>query len=246
MTPTGRRAELIAHRGASSERPENTVPAFLRALECDADGIELDVHATRDGVVVVHHDAIPHVEAPGPGLARRPIAELTLAELQGFRVALDVGVPTLGEALEAIGDRAVVYVELKGRDIERRVIDVIRRSGARCAIHSFDHAAVRRAHELAPDLRTGLLYDRYPEDPAAALRAAGALDVWPQWDLIDARLVERVHDAGGRMIAWTVDSPEVAARLVDIGVDGVCTNDLALVGPAVHDAGGAARPGERA
>ena len=240
MTAGGRHPELIAHRGASNERPENTLPAFLRALDCGADGIELDVHATRDGAVVVHHDPRPHVEAPGPALAGKPIAALRLSELQGFRVARDAGIPTLAESLRTIGTRAVVYVELKGRDIERAVIDVVRSARTTCAIHSFDHDAVRRVHELAPELRTGLLFERYPYDPGSAMRATGAMDIWPQWELIDARLVERVHAAGGRVIAWTVDAPEAAAFLIRLGADGICTNELGLVGPVVH---GVAAPG---
>jgi glycerophosphoryl diester phosphodiesterase len=74
--------ELIAHRGASRECRENTLPAFARALELGADGIELDVHASSDGVIVVHHDFVPRAEPPTPKLAGRPIAELTARELR--------------------------------------------------------------------------------------------------------------------------------------------------------------------
>ena len=151
---------LIAHRGAPREHPENTLPSFARALELGADGIELDVHATRDGVVVVHHDPVPRATTTERALARHPIAELTYEELATFSVAPGIQIPTLADVLALVGDAAIVYVELKGASIERQAIDVIQRSSARCAVHSFDHAAIARARAIAPDLRRGLLFSR--------------------------------------------------------------------------------------
>src|SRR3712207_1260705 len=142
----------IAHRGAPREHPENTLPAFARALELGADGIELDVHATRDGVVVVHHDSVPRATSSDPRLRGRAIAELSHDELRRFEVAPGVGIPTLTDVFALVGDRAVVYVELKGANIERQVHTVIAEHGVRCAVHSFDHAAVARAGAIAPEL----------------------------------------------------------------------------------------------
>src|SRR5918999_1229710 len=164
---------LIAHRGAPREYPENTLPSFARAVELGADGIELDTHATRDGVVVVHHDPVPRATCPDRALSGRAIADLTHDQLRRFSVAPDIGIPTLAEVLSLVGDAAMVYVELKGAHIERQVVDVIRAGPARCAVHSFDHPAVARAAALAPELRRGLLFSRRAADPADALRAAG-------------------------------------------------------------------------
>ncbi len=119
-----RSPELIGHRGAPRERPENTLASFLRALDLGADAVELDVHATRDGVVVVHHDFVPRAESSVAALGGRPIAELTAADLGTFQVAGEP-IPTLASVLEAIGGRATVYVEIKGRDIEEAVIATI-------------------------------------------------------------------------------------------------------------------------
>src|SRR5687768_16417859 len=134
---------MIGHRGAPRERPENTLASFLRALDLGADAVELDVHATRDGVVVVHHDFVPRADASVAALRGRPIAELTAAELATFKTSGEP-IPTLAAVLEAIGPRATVYVEIKGRDIESSVIDTI--AGAPSvrgvAVHSFDHRAV--------------------------------------------------------------------------------------------------------
>ena len=219
-----RRTAIIAHRGSSRERPENTLPAFLRALEQGADGIELDVHATRDRAVVVHHDPVPRATAPSPSLSGRPIADLTLSELRDFRLKGDVGIPTLEEVLRGIGDRAEVFIEIKGRHIERLVVDCVGDHGVRCAIHSFDHRVVKRVRKLAPEMRTGILLASYLIESDAALAAAGALDLWQQWEFVDEQLVTDVHGYGGRVIAWTVNDKLRAAEFAGMKVDGVCTD----------------------
>jgi glycerophosphoryl diester phosphodiesterase len=228
MPPRPRsRPEIIAHRGTPRELPENTLPAFRRALAVGADAIELDVHATRDGIVVVHHDAIPRAIAPDAALAGRPIATLAYDELRGFSVAGSAPIPTLDEVLEEVDGRATVYVEVKGRGAERPSVGLLAGREAWTAVHSFDHRVARWVTESSPALRTGVLLDCYLIDSAAAMRAATARDLWQQWEFIDAELVRDVHAGGGRLIAWTVNEPEAARRLAALGVDGLCT-DLPL------------------
>jgi glycerophosphoryl diester phosphodiesterase len=226
---------LIGHRGAPRERPENTLPSFLRALELQADGIELDVHCTKDRVVVVHHDEIPRATPPSGRLAGRRIDALTFDELQGFSVRGLALISTLAEALAVIKGRADVFIELKGSGIEREVVDVIRASiaPARCAVHSFDHAQVARARALAPEIRGGILFDRPVADPAAAMRASDALDVWPSREHVSEVLVRMVHDAGGRVIPWTVNDASQAVALAALGVDGLCTDFLPVLRAAL-------------
>ena len=219
----------IAHRGAPREHPENTLPAFARALELGADGIELDVHTTRDGVVVVHHDPVPRATPSDRRLERRAIADLSHDQLRRFSVAPGVGIPTLAEVLALVGDRAVVYVELKGAQIERQVVGVVREHGRRYAVHSFDHAVVGRVARIAPEIPRGLLFSRHPGDPTPALRAAEARDAWPEWSLVDESFVDKVHAIGGTVIAWTVNDAAAVRRLASIGVDAVCTDDVRLV-----------------
>jgi glycerophosphoryl diester phosphodiesterase len=231
----GSKPMLIGHRGAPRERPENTLPSFLRALELQADGIELDVHCTLDRVVVVHHDEIPRATPPSGRLAGKRIDALTFDELQGFSVRGLALISTLEEALAVIKGRADVFIELKGAAIEHEVVDVIRGSiaPARCAVHSFDHAQVARARVLAPEIRGGILFDRPVSDPVAAMHAADALDVWPSREHVDAELVERIHDAGGRVIPWTVNKAIQAAELAAIGVDGLCTDFIPVLRAAL-------------
>lgn len=224
--------ERISHRGAHDELPENSIPAFLRALQLGANAIELDVHATRDGVVVVHHDfAIGSAGVTGGG--KYPIADLDSADLAGFPLADGVAIPTLAQVLEVVADAAAVYVEIKARNIEPLVVRCIRESGARCAVHSFDHRTVRTVKAIFPAIRTGVLEVARHLDPAAPLAETGAEDLWQESSLIDEELVARVHSVNGRIVAWTSNDPAEWKALRALGVDAICTDrpaELATLG----------------
>lgn len=223
--------EWIAHRGARTEFPENTLAAFARAFERGADAIELDVHRTADGEIVVHHD--PEVVGPpaSHGSARRrlAIADSTLSDLRMLsKEPEELQIPTLDSVLASVPPGRTVYVEIKGSGIEEAVAEVLARTSARTAVHSFDHAAIGRMRQLAPDVPRGVLFDRRPRDVTEAIRAAGARDVWPDAVITDRALVDAVHGAGARVLVWTVNHPAEAKRLIALGVDGVCTDDVRL------------------
>ena len=214
-----KRPAVIAHRGASGYEYENSRAAFRRALMLDADAIELDVHATSDGVLVVHHDA----EIPGFG----PIAALTQAEARQLRIRNGETLPLLQEVLDLVGD-LTVWVEVKSLPPEHDagLLAVLENGPApnRYAVHSFDHRIVRRLGEACPSLRRGILLSAYLDDPVAALRAVGATTLWQEWQLVDLELVRRVHEAGAELVAWTVNEIGDLERLVRLGVDGLCGN----------------------
>jgi glycerophosphoryl diester phosphodiesterase len=210
----------IAHRGMPRRIRENTLASFAAALSAGADGIELDVHATADGVVVVHHD---------PAVAG--VGEIARTGWQALRrAAADSGleIPTLSEVCELLGDRAELFVEIKGSGIERKVARALAGHRGPYAIHSFDHLTIRRLSQIDRRLRLGLLFEERVPDIAATLAANGARDAWPEHAMVDGRLVDAVHGAGGRVIAWTVNDPRELARLAALDVDGLCTDDVSL------------------
>jgi glycerophosphoryl diester phosphodiesterase len=210
---------IIAHRGASGHAPENSLEAFRLAAQLGADGVELDVHATSDGEIVVFHDEV----IPGIG----PIREAPVERVRQARLPNGEPIPLLSEVLDAI-PALDIWIEVKGLDDrwDASLLGAIERAVRpdRCAVHSFDHRVVARLGGHRPGLRRGVLSASYPLDPAAQLAGTGATVLWQEWHLIDRTLVATLHGAGAQVIAWTVNEPETAARLRSLGVAGLCGN----------------------
>ncbi len=219
---------VIAHRGASGHRPENTARAYELAIELAADMIEIDVHRSRDGALVVTHD--DSLEGLG---GRGSIADATLAEIR----ALDAGggerVPTLDEVLDAFGKRIPFNVEVKEGPrgpypgLEEAVLAAVTRHGllGETLFSSFCDAVLRRLRELAPPARIALLISpRTNERALERARALGVEAVNPWFGLAKAVLVDAVHAAGLAVYPYTVDEPEAMRGLLALGVDGIFTN----------------------
>jgi glycerophosphoryl diester phosphodiesterase len=219
------RPERIGHRGAPREFDENTLPSFLRAIERGAEGVELDVHTTSQGTVVVHHDPVVTDPAGSPA----PIAQLTDAEVARCVLPMGGRVPTLAEVMDAIGDRATVYVEVKGEGVGEAAVVVALAHGRRYAFHSFDHAAILDLHAQWPRLAYGVLLGAGTPAPGSFVGRYPVRDLWPHWSLVDKSLVEAAHRASTRVLVWTVNDAAVAARLTVLGVDGLCTDDVRLL-----------------
>lgn len=219
--------EAISHRGSRAGHVENTIGAVLAAVDEGADGVEIDVHATSDGVVVVHHDFFPRGKAAARRLGSRPIADLTYAEIQQFDIGGGERIPSLADLLRALNDRARLYVEIKGRGCEAALAAMLSAAPSNIAVHSFDHRSIRRMAELAPRVARGVLQGSYMADNCIGLRSATARDLWQHFDLLDADLAREVHGCGGRVVAWTANEERDWARLATAGVDAICTDDVA-------------------
>jgi glycerophosphoryl diester phosphodiesterase len=185
----------------------------------DADGVELDIHTTRDGGIVVHHDP----DIPGHG----SIAHLSTTEARQVRIRNGETLPLLAEILGLVGSRDV-WVEVKSLPplYDQQLLNILDQGPApeRYAVHSFDHRIVHRLGQLRPKLRRGILLSAYLRDPLAAMRAVGATTLWQEWQQVDQDLVNLVHGSGGAIIAWTVNELGDLDRMVRLGVDGLCGN----------------------
>jgi glycerophosphoryl diester phosphodiesterase len=217
MSPS--RPRVLAHRGASGHCHENSLAAFREARRLGCDGVELDIHASADGALVVHHD----VEIPGLG----PIPAHPLEAIRRIRVGGGESVPTLAEALDTLGDLEV-WVELKSLppSVDDLLLAALDGGPApeRYGVHGFDHRIVARLGAKRPGLRRGILSASYPLDPVGPMAAAGANTLWQVWHLIDAELVRAVHRKNSQLIAWTVNEAADARRLGALGVDALCGN----------------------
>lgn len=209
---------VIAHRGASSIELENSLAAFRAAPGQGADGVELDVHATLDGEIVVFHD---------PSIMGLPIAQARMRDLSELRLRNGEPLPTLAQALQVLGTLKV-FVEVKVLDPrwDERLLDTLdggpNPSGY--AVHSFVFHVVRRLREQRPDLPTGVLSEVTTRNPKQTLDDATAQTLWQERSTLDENLLRTVHELGASIIAWTVDNPTDMERLVHWGVDGICTN----------------------
>ena len=216
---------VLGHRGASAVAPENTVAAFTGARELGADGVELDVRRSADGVLVVHHDP----EMRGLGL----IASMSFADLRAARPQL----ATLEEALVACRG-LVVNAEVKclpwepDADVDgsvmRATITAVRAHDGMMIVSSFDLAAVDRVRAEAPDLATAWLTHGQGVAAAAEIAAAHG-HPWLNPDVAAALEagadgIGLAHHAGVLVGAWTVDDPDAARALAEAGVDIVITN----------------------
>jgi glycerophosphoryl diester phosphodiesterase len=250
----GERNLVVAHRGASSREPENTIAAFEAAVQAGADVIELDVRATSDGIPVVMHDADVSATTDGSG----PVHTLTLAEVKRLDASRGSGarqeVPTLAEALEAIAEAGPVAVDLEVKNVPgepafdspqeavlHAAVEVIERASfpAALLISSFNWLTIERSREIAPHLPTGFLTVG-AVDPHAALvyaRQRGHDFVLPQSTaLLESGhgFVEEAHGDGVRVGTWTVDDEDELSTLFGWDVDAVASNDPALA-VAVRD-----------
>ncbi len=154
------------------------------------------------------------------------IPQSSLDLVRRHRLANGEHLPTLAEALDALGSDVTVFVEVKTLEATQDdcLLQVMRDAPARCHVHSFDHRIVHRLVAREEGLVGGVLSTSYPLNPLIQLEQSGATELWQHDHLVDDELVAAVHAVGLRIIPWTVDSPDRIAELIDMGVDGICTN----------------------
>src|SRR5215208_983161 len=201
---------IYAHRGASAIHPENTLRAFRHALAIGVDGIELDVHATADGVPVVIHDRDVTRTTDGSGC----VDEIPLARLETFDAGNGERVPTLADVLALVGDAAHLDIEIKGIGIERAILDVLaQHPTVRWAISSFSWDTLRTVRRLDPVAELWPLAQRAGDDLTAIADEIGAPAVSLFTGAYTAQNALTLRDAGLRVMVWTVNDPQEAQRV---------------------------------
>lgn len=204
------------------------------ALELGVEGVEFDIHRTKDGVLVVIHDPTVNRTSNGTGA----VGELTLAELRqldagAWKGAAFTGerIPTLEELVEAVPAPYRLFLEMKAGDdlypgIEAEVAQFLQERGLveRTNISSFDHYVLLRMRKLLPTVETGILYSGRPIDPVAMAKDCGATAIHTNWHWATPEMVMAAHLAGMKVNAWTVNTPESIARCYAMGVDGIITD----------------------
>jgi glycerophosphoryl diester phosphodiesterase len=242
---------IIAHRGDSAHRPENTLASFASALEAGARLIELDVQLTRDRIPVVLHDPTLDRTTTGQG----PVGERTLAEVRalsaGYRQRFGDAytgerVPTLAEALGFLRGRAKVMIEIKtesvtddpGVSVEAGTVAEVRKAGmvGEVAFLSFDRRALLRCREAAPEIPRGHLFSKAtPEEVVFGARQVACDIVMPEKHLLTEALRMHVAAAGLKLATWVVDDPEELPALARFDLYGLATNRPGVMIEALAD-----------
>ena len=232
---------IYGHRGASGYAPENTLEAFELAAKMGADGVELDVHLTRDGIPVVTHDE--RVERVSNGTGR--VAEMTLKELKALRFNRThpeypfARIPTLQEVFDLLRPTTLgINIELKNSlidypGLEEKVIDLAAKGFdlKRVIFSSFSHRSMVRVKEADQSLTCGLLYEASMIRPWDYARRLGMDALHPHYSevLLPGGECAQAHREGIRVHTWTVNDPEDMAAVMREGADVLITNvpDLA-------------------
>ena len=228
--------KVFAHRGASSDYPENTILAFKHGINVGANGLELDVHKTKDGVVVVIHDEDIQRTFKGKGLVK----DYELEELKKikcrkavFRENEECIIPTLEEVLLLIKDREdfTINIELKTdvihyENIEQDVITLLNKYDMcdRAIISSFNHESIRICKAIKPEIKIGALYHYTIENVIKYALCLGVDAIHPNIELVTQQLIDECHKNNIKVNTYTANSPDVMRKLIDSNVDGIFTD----------------------
>ncbi|WP_455353963.1 glycerophosphodiester phosphodiesterase [Streptomyces sp. SYSU K217416] len=210
----------IGHRGVMGVEPENTLRSFVRAEHAGMDVIELDLHLSKDGALVVMHDAEVDRTTDGRGA----IADMTLAELRELDAGQGERVPVFEEVLDAV--RSPLQAEIKDVAAARALAEVMHRRdlAGRVDVSSFQEEAVTEIARLVPGVRTTLIASHYGTDVVDRARAAGAEAVALNIRRLTLETVESAHAAGLKVIGWVVNTQDHLRLVRALELDGATTD----------------------
>ncbi|MGX1268183.1 glycerophosphodiester phosphodiesterase [Streptomyces phaeoluteigriseus] len=210
----------IGHRGVMGVEPENTLRSFVAAERAGLDAVELDLHLSKDGALVVMHDTDVDRTTDGSG----PIADHTLAELRALDAGLGERVPLFEEVLAAVS--VPLQAEIKDVRAARALAGVMieRDLAERVEVSSFHDEAIAEIARLVPGVRTALIASRYGLDVVERAVAVGAATVCLNLRRLTLEIVEEARGHGLRIIGWVVNTPEQLRLVRALGLDGATTD----------------------
>jgi glycerophosphoryl diester phosphodiesterase len=211
----------IGHRGAKAYEPENTLRSFTKAIELGVDAVELDARRTREGEVVVIHDAKVDKTTNGKGA----VSDLTLNEIKQLVTDKGERIPTLDEALDFLDKKVKIVIELKETGLEEKVLGLIHGKGLEknVIIVSFQEEALRKVRELDNEVDTGLIYVRH-RNPIKAALDLGAKYLLSLYRFTHTANIKKAHENGLKVIVWTINKQEEVPEYVKKGVDGIASD----------------------
>jgi len=227
---------VIGHRGANSIAPENTLKAFQKAIELNADCIEFDLHETKDGELVIIHDENTANLTGIEGIVK----EMTLEKLKLLDFGEGEKIPTLLELLELAKGKIQLNCEIKVKGVSRKIIEILHEFDMieSTIISSFIHEELLLLKKLKPTLKLGSLepttylnkYDWNKKKEMIEFCIDHKLfAIHPLYRLVDDKFIQFAHDNNIKVFPWTVDSKTAIRKLIRFGVDGIISNDISKV-----------------
>ena len=217
----------IGHRGAKGYEPENTLISFQKAIDLKVNGIELDVHLSLDGALMVIHDATINRTTAGKGF----INELSLQELKSFKIENKFEIPTLTEVINLVNRRCFINIELKGIGTAKPVIDLITHyiseknwKYSDFLVSSFDWKMLEEVQSLNPKISIGVLTEEDIKDALAFAKKIYAFSIHPHFALLSKENVALMQENGFDVYPWTVNSKEAIQKIKTLNVNGIISD----------------------
>ncbi|MFB7656748.1 MULTISPECIES: glycerophosphodiester phosphodiesterase [unclassified Streptomyces] len=210
----------IGHRGAMGVEPENTLRSFVAAEQAGLDVVELDLHLSKDGALVVMHDAEVDRTTDGTGA----IADKTLEELRALDAGRGERIPVFEEVLDAVS--VPLQAEIKDAAAARTLSEVMLRRDLvdRVEVISFHDEAIVEIARLVPGVRTALVAQYYGKEVVDRAVEAGAGTLCLDINRITLEIVERARKAGLRVFSWTINTQDQLRLVRALGLDGATTD----------------------
>ncbi len=223
---------IIGHKGASKSEPENTLRSFRKAIELQADYIELDVQVSKDGEIVVIHDYEISKLTGHSG----NVKEMTLDELKQLNIGEGEKIPTLQEVIMLAQGEIGLQIEIKVEKIGKKIIEMLRDASLieSTIISSFIHHELVKIKKLEPEIKLGALISERISEPRDLTNATKRVikkklfAIHPYFAGVNRELIEFAHNNNLKVNVWTLNDKPDMERLIKLGVDGIITNDIAL------------------
>ncbi len=223
---------IIGHKGASAIAPENTLKAFKKAIELKADMVEFDIHKTKGGEIVIIHDSDTLSITGVQGL----IKEMTLEEIKKLDAGEGEKIPTLLELIKVAKEKVGLQIEIKSSGLLEKLIKLLKGENLvnTSIVSCFAFGELVKLKNLEPIIRLGFLL---PEDLVRVRqikrKILKAVDnkfyaIHPHFNITDKEIVDFAHDNGLKVNVWTVNDKDDMERLIQLGVDGIITDDISM------------------
>jgi len=217
----------IAHRGAKGYERENTLKSFQKALDLNADGIELDVHLSSDGhIMVIHDETIDRTTN-----AKGSVNTFSLSELKSFLIDGQYEIPTLKEVFDLVDKKCLINIELKGLGTASKVVDLIEEYIADknwnyndFIVSSFEWDMLQEVYNLNSNIPIGVLTEEDLHKALAFAELIKAKAINPDYQLLNAENVKQIQEKGFLVLPWTVDEEEDIKKIKSYNVDGIISD----------------------